>query len=137
MQICVLLLIEYLNNGSQFFGSLLIRCLCHYGLQYSQLLWSECKPSLVQSTVRIQSIIHCQLYWEDENKQKDAGNGPFIKKKSLVWRIIYLAVTLFAHSVWTFYLFIYFSFCFHCVNLSILISSSSSQSASSLCRCSV
>ena len=24
--------------------------------------------------------IYCQLYWKDENKEKEAGNGPFFKK---------------------------------------------------------
>ena len=24
--------------------------------------------------------IYCQLYWKDENKEKEAGNGPFLKK---------------------------------------------------------
>ena len=25
--------------------------------------------------------IYCQLYWKDKNKEKEAGNGPFLKKK--------------------------------------------------------
>ena len=25
--------------------------------------------------------IYCKLYWKDENKEKEAGNGPFSKKK--------------------------------------------------------
>ena len=25
----------------------------------------------------------CQLYWNDENKEKEAGNGPFLKTNSL------------------------------------------------------
>ena len=25
--------------------------------------------------------IYCKLYWKDENKEKEAGNGPFFKKK--------------------------------------------------------
>ena len=27
--------------------------------------------------------IYCQLYWKDENKEKEAGNGPFLKKLRL------------------------------------------------------
>ena len=23
------------------------------------------------------NIVYCQLYWKDENKEKEAGNGPF------------------------------------------------------------
>ena len=26
--------------------------------------------------------VHCQLYWKDENKEKEAGNGPFKKTES-------------------------------------------------------
>ena len=26
--------------------------------------------------------IYCQLYWKDENKEKEAGNGPFKKNKN-------------------------------------------------------
>ena len=26
------------------------------------------------------TFIYCQLYWKDENKEKEAENGPFLKK---------------------------------------------------------
>ena len=25
-------------------------------------------------------LVYCQLYWKDENKEKEDGNGPFFKK---------------------------------------------------------
>ena len=28
-------------------------------------------------------IVYCQLYWKGKNKEKEAGNGPFLKKN--VW----------------------------------------------------
>ena len=28
--------------------------------------------------------INCQLYWKDENKEKEAGNGPFKKNFSVL-----------------------------------------------------
>ena len=30
------------------------------------------------------SNINCQLFWKDENKEKEAGNGPFFCKKKLL-----------------------------------------------------
>ena len=29
-------------------------------------------------------FVYCQLYWKDENKEKEAGNGPFFLKKKLI-----------------------------------------------------
>ena len=26
------------------------------------------------------TFVYCQLYWKDENKEKEAGNGPLLKK---------------------------------------------------------
>ena len=28
---------------------------------------------------------YCQLFWKDENKEKEAGKGPFLYKKVLWW----------------------------------------------------
>ena len=28
-------------------------------------------------------FVYCQLYWKDENKEKEAGNGPLFKKMKL------------------------------------------------------
>ena len=30
----------------------------------------------------LMNIVYCQLYRKDENKEKEAGNGPFYKKIS-------------------------------------------------------
>ena len=30
------------------------------------------------------NIVYCQLYWKDENKEKEAGNGPFFKKNQSI-----------------------------------------------------
>ena len=26
------------------------------------------------------NIVYCQVYWKDKNNEKEAGNGPFLKK---------------------------------------------------------
>ena len=33
------------------------------------------------------NIVNCQLHWEDKNKEKEAGNGPFKKTHSL-WYLV-------------------------------------------------
>ena len=30
-----------------------------------------------------ETFVYCQLYWKDENKEKEAGNGPFFEKEIL------------------------------------------------------
>ena len=32
--------------------------------------------------------IYCQLYWKDENKEKEAGHGPFLNK-TLIWQMTF------------------------------------------------
>ena len=39
-----------------------------------------------------QNIFYCQLYWKDENKEKEAGKGPF---KKILTRV---AVLLWGHQ---------------------------------------
>ena len=29
------------------------------------------------------TFVYCELYWKDENKEKETGNGPFLKKNNL------------------------------------------------------
>ena len=36
------------------------------------------------------TIVFCQLYWKDENKEKEAGNGPFFIKKILFYSKFFL-----------------------------------------------
>ena len=38
----------------------------------------------------ILKIVYCQLYWKDENKEKEAGNGPYFLKnnRDSAWRAI-------------------------------------------------
>ena len=51
--------------------------------------------------VRIQSsanfyighlYVYCQLYWKDENKEKEAGNDPFLKKEMALQKVQDLSI---------------------------------------------
>ena len=44
--------------------------------------------------------IYCQLYWKDENKEKEAGNGPFLKKNLVVEVYTEPAYGHCAQTVW-------------------------------------
>ena len=55
--------------------------------KWLRLSWQSSRFQHQSSAVRILSpakfllnIVNCQLYWKEENKEKEAGNGPFLKK---------------------------------------------------------
>ena len=39
----------------------------------------------------ILNIVFCQLYWTDKNKEKEAGNGPFFRRRES-WKVSFLGV---------------------------------------------
>ena len=58
--------------------------------QWLWLSWLSSRFQYQRSEVRVLSsakftlnIVYCQLYWKDKNKDKEAGNGPFLKIISL------------------------------------------------------
>ena len=50
------------------------------GRAVASFTWGPRFESSHQQKINI-TFVHCQLYWKDENKEKEAGQGPFFKKK--------------------------------------------------------
>ena len=51
------------------------------------------------------TFVYCQLYWKDENKEKEAGNGPLFFKKKFPSRTVHnnywlLALLYFYYCLW-------------------------------------
>ena len=38
------------------------------------------------------TFVYCQLYWKDENKEKEAGNDPFLKKEMALQKVQDLSI---------------------------------------------
>ena len=59
------------------------------GGSVGRLVTSNSRGPQFESSHRQKIIlnIHCQLYWKDENKEKEAGNDPFFKKNIVMKRL--------------------------------------------------
>ena len=52
----------------------------------SDCFWFQRSPARIQSSTKIILDIYCELYWKDENKEKEAGKAHL--KKTFSWETV-------------------------------------------------